>query len=133
MRPFVNMFQGMINKLAHHLKVNALRKRCYYLLFFGCIRLCPESLKVTTLPEEVISQSYQMNKRCPTVSERDALLSEMNEKRVALGLAQISEHNFIKYIIRYQCWHSFIYLFCSFLHLIIAHINTCYDFFIAGI
>jgi len=70
-----------------------------------------------------------MNKRCPTVCERDALLSEMNEKRVALGLAQISEHNFIKYIIRYQCWHLFIYLFCSFLHLIIAHINTCYDFF----
>jgi hypothetical protein len=110
MRPFVNMFQGMLNKLAHQFILNALRKRCYCLLFFVCIRLCPASLKVTTLPEEVISQSCQMNKRCPTVGERDALLSEMNEKRVALGLAQITEHSFIKYIIRYQCWHLFIYL-----------------------
>jgi hypothetical protein len=54
-----------------------------------------------------------MNKRCPTVSERDGLLSDMNERRVALGLAKISQDNFIKYIIRYQSSHLFIYFIYS--------------------
>jgi hypothetical protein len=102
MCPFVNKFQGMLNKLAHYFKVNASHVNVA-IMCCCCIRLCPESLKVTTSPEEVISQSYQMNKRCPTVSERDAL-----------GLAKVSQHNFIKYIIRYQSCYLFIYLFCSF-------------------